>query len=558
LSCAKQGIPPGGPEDLRGPIVLSTYPTPDSTGVSRDIKPTFQFDEWVDRASVVAATFISPFPEGTMRFKWRGKKLRLEFPEPLRENVTHVITLGTGIKDMRGNSLASAYTLAFATGDHLDRAAISGRIFEDADLTGTQVWAYDLSLTPQPDPREIGPDYVTQAEESGEFELTHLKEGSYRIFAINDRRRNRRWDPNEDRIGIAYMDVETVQDFTVYGANLKMTLLDTIGARLTSVRVTDQNHLLLRFSEVVTPSTSPPEISIRDTANATLGVIMADPSPSDSLTWRIVTDPQQAGDRYSLWVEGFLDNNDNPNLLDTLVFEGSNVPDTIGARLTDFLPKDKAKDIPDKPHIRATFDKEIAADSLPLSLRNEQGKLLPIDWQIEGAIFEAVPKDSLPGASISAALNLRLITDLFGNHDGDSTVYWEFSILPRDTLGEIQGVISDLDSSGIGPVIIDARRLDQASSPWHGRWQIGSPGKYSLQWLLPGKYRIQVFRDENHNGKYDYGMPYPFQYAERFAVYPDTITVRSRWETAGVDLNLPIRQALIYHIETEDTSKANQ
>jgi hypothetical protein len=413
-------------------------------------------------------------------------------------------------------------------------------------------------LNPEPDPREMGPDYVTQAEESGEFELTHLKEGTYRIFAISDRRRNRRWDPNEDRIGIAYMDVETLQDYTVYGANLKMTLLDTAGARLTSVRVSDKNHLLLRFSEVVTPDTMPPEIAIRDTADVPLGVILADPSPTDSLAWRIVTAPQQAGVRYSLWVMGFLDNNGNRNLPDTLVFEGSSVPDTIGPRLDDFWPGDKAKDIPDKPHIQVTFDEEIAADSLPLSLRGAQDKPLPFDWQIEGTILEAVPKDSLPGVTISVALNLRLISDLFGNPDGDSTVYWSFSILPRDTLGEIQGVISDLDSGAIGPIIIDANRLDQANNPWHEQWQIEIPGKYILQWLLPGKYRIQAFRDENQDGKYDYGMPFPFKYAERFAVYPDTVTIRSRWETAGIDFNLPALQALIYHVETEDTMKAKQ
>ena len=555
LSCAKQGIPPGGPEDRRGPIILSTDPLPDSIGVPRDIRPIFQFDEYVDRASMEAATFISPFPEGKVRFKWRGKTVRLVFPEPLREDITYVITLGTGIRDLRGNALPWPFTLAFSTGDYLDMAAISGRIYGEGYLTGTQVWVYDLGVYDAPDPREINPDYVTQADDAGNYLLTHLHEGKYRIFAIDDRRRNRKWDTEEDRIGVAYMDVDAVQDFVGYGVNLRMTLRDTTGARITTVRVLDRNHLTLRFSEFVHPVDSLVQVSISDSAGVPLNITSVFPDPIDSLLWRVTTDTQPADHRYFLWVNGFLDNNKNPNLADSVEFEGIELPDTVGPHLLEFWPENMDRDIPDKPTIRLIFDEEITADSSTVSLLGEKSNPLAFDWHTDGPTLQITPQDSLEGSSIIAIVDLNTIRDAFDNPGADSSVSWRFTIVPRDTLGDIRGTVTDPVTGASGSIILKLDRLDLVRDSWHGRWEMAAPGDFVLPWLLPGEYRLGVFRDEDRSGDYSYGNPHPFSYAERFVIYPDTITVRSRWETAGVMVELPTRHSIILQPEIIDTTK---
>ena len=555
LSCAKQGIPPGGPEDRRGPIILSTDPLPDSISVSRDIKPTFQFDEYVDRASMEVATFISPFPEGKVRFKWRRKKVRLVFPEPLREDMTYVITLGTGIRDLRGNALPWAFTLAFSTGDYLDKAAISGQISGEGDLTGMQVWVYDLNVHVAPDPRQVGPDYVTQADNAGNYLLTHLREGKYRIFAIDDRRRNRMWDTEEDRIGVAYLDVDAEQDAVVYGANMRMTKRDTTGARITSVRVLDRNHLTLRFSELVHAADSLAQVSISDSVGISLNITSMFPDPIDSLLWRTTTDSQQADHRYFLWVNGFLDSNGNPNLADSVVFEGIDLPDTMGPHLQEFWPENMDRDIPDKPTIRLIFDEEIAADSSTVSLLGEESNRLAFDWNTDGPILQITPHDSMPGASIIAIVDLNTIRDVFDNPGADSSVSWRFTIVSRDTLGEIHGTITDPVVEASGPIILNLDRLDLIKDSWHGKWELTAPEDFVLPWLLPGKYRLQAFRDEDLSGDYSYGNPHPFSYAERFVIYQDTITVRSRWETAGVTVALPTRHSIILQPEIIDTTK---
>ncbi len=554
LSCAKQGYPPGGPEDRRGPTILSTEPSPDSTGVVPHVRPYFRFDEHVDRVSVEMATFVSPLPDGKIRFKWRGKSVQLVFPEPLQQDMTYVITLGTGIRDLRGNPLPMTYTLAFSTGETLNKAAVSGRIYGESGFTGIQIWAYSLDVDPDPDPAMKGPDYITQADETGYFLLSHLREGTYRIFAVQDHRRNRIWDPDADRIGISFMDVETFQDAVSSGADMRMSLQDTTGAWIQSVRVPDRNHLLVRFSEPVQASPLA-QISIRDSADISLDVISYFPDPIDSVSWKLITETQHPEHRYFLWADGFVDNVGNMNLPDSMMFEGSGLPDTVGPHLLEYSPENLERNVPDLPVVRVVFDEEIAADSVPVLLFGTPDLRIPYDWQMDGSILYVIPTDSMAEMdSIQVHVDLNAIGDRFGNQGADSILTWSFSILPRDTLGEILGSINDLDTTVAGLFVLEAERLD-GSDDWHGVWEVDATGIFDLEWMLPGQYRLKAFRDEDQSGDYSYGYPHPFSPAERFVFYPDTVTVRSRWETAGIVITLPLRQPKISQPELTDTLK---
>lgn len=554
LSCAKQGYPPGGPEDLRGPLILSTEPTPDSTGVAADVRPYFRFDEHVDRATVELATFVSPLPEGKMRFKWRGKTLRLIFPESLQQDMTYVITLGTGIHDLRGNPLPQAYTLAFSTGDKLDNAAISGRIYGESSYTNIQIWAYRLDMNPDPNPNKKGPEYITQADQNGHFLLSHLKEGNYRIFVVDDRRRNRIWDPDEDRIGIPFMDVEALQDAVSSSVDIRMSLQDTTGAWMQSVRVLDRNHLVIRFNEPVNISPMT-QFFIRDSTDVPLNLISYYPDVTDSLSWKLTTDTQQSEHRYFLWAEGFIDNVGNLNLTDSVVFEGNALPDTVGPYLLEYLPENLERDVPDLTPVRVIFDEEITADSLPVLIFGTPDTPIPYNWKIEHATLFITPIDSIAAmGDIQVSVALNAISDRFGNYGADSTLTWTFSVLPHDTLGKILGTIRDLDTTAMGTFILEANRLG-GFSDWRGVWDVAENGQFYLPWMLPGQYRLTAFRDEDQSGNYSYGIPHPFSPAERFAFYPDTITVRARWETAGIVITLPSRQPIISQPELTDTLK---
>jgi hypothetical protein len=56
---------------------------------------------------------------------------------------------------------------------------------------------------------------------------------------------------------------------------------------------------------------------------------------------------------------------------------------------------------------------------------------------------------------------------------------------------------------------------------------------------MPGSYRFEFFEDPDSNQEWFAGSIIPLRYAERFSFLPDTIQVRSRWETDMGFVKLP-------------------
>ena len=128
------------------------------------------------------------------------------------------------------------------------------------------------------------------------------------------------------------------------------------------------------------------------------------------------------------------------------------------------------------------------------------------------------------------------IVDLSGNSISDSSKIYSFETINIDTLSSISGNFFDEDTTAIGAIYLKASQ--QGRNPLSYEIQIQQPGKYEFKDILPGVYSIEGFRDGNTDGKYNFGQAIPFQAAERFFVYPDSIKVRARWPNEGNDLIL--------------------
>ena len=139
--CANQ-LPPGGGEiDRIPPSVVETYPE-NGTTEFHDEYIEFTFSEYVDKRTVKDALFISPAVDGDLELDWSGKSVRVYFPNPLKDSVTYVVTLGTDVVDYNNkNRMAESYTLTFSTGPEIDRRIISGRVYDEKP-SGTMIFAY--------------------------------------------------------------------------------------------------------------------------------------------------------------------------------------------------------------------------------------------------------------------------------------------------------------------------------------------------------------------------------------------------------------------------------
>ena len=107
-----------------------------------------------------------------------------------------------------------------------------------------------------------------------------------------------------------------------------------------------------------------------------------------------------------------------------------------------------------------------------------------------------------------------------------------------DTLSAIAGEVADADSNANGPIFLRAKSATDKEPRFYETW-VKNAGGFEFNEMMPGRYTIELYRDEDENGRFSPGKAFPFLPAERFYVYPDTIEIRSRWPNEGENIVIP-------------------
>ena len=185
-ACASIGSPEGGPRDYTPPQVVKTSPEAGSINFKGQ-KVEITFDEIVNLKDQLKKVIISPAPKTQPLIRTMGKKVTVEFREPLLENTTYVIDFSNAIEDNNEGNQLDGYSFAFSTGDQIDTLAMSGIVLRAKDLepmqhiiVGLHSNLDDTAFTRLPLER------VSRTNDLGKFTLRNLKPGSYHVFAIND------------------------------------------------------------------------------------------------------------------------------------------------------------------------------------------------------------------------------------------------------------------------------------------------------------------------------------------------------------------------------------
>ncbi len=541
--CAQQVGPTGGPPDKTPPSIENVLPTNNSTNVPLDQVVEFEFSEGMERKSLEKALFIAPDPGDRIKIKWKRRGLRLTFTDSLRSDRTYVVTLGTDLTDLRRNALAKSFTLAFSTGDRLNKGKITGRV-HGTGMQGVLIWAYLLEDDQSPDPARESAAYVTQADGSGKFELSNLSQGRYRVFAISDDNSDRFFELGADGLGVPPGDVEVVSDSVVVdNINFKISKQDTLGPALVAADAVHRMHVTVRFDEIPAAGTvSAANFRIVEVKQGdSLLVELAYLNPADSLEVELMTGEQAEDAKYRVAVRGLTDlagNTIDPEF-NSLEFDGSARPDTLRPGVDKTVPQDSARAV-FSTNIDVFFNKPVRQRVFPggFSLLGPSGSeiagqgvwLSPVAFRF---------KPNTPFASnqtYTAAVSLGSLIDMAGRAAGaDSTFRFLFTAINRDTLSTLGGVIADPDSSAVGAIFVTAHQNRKDGAVYTQR--LAAPGEYRFEDILPGTYLLEAFRDSDGDGEYSFGSTLPFSPAERFVVYPDSVKIRARWPNEGNDVS---------------------
>lgn len=508
LGCAKVGSPSGGPVDKQSPRIVSHYPSADALEIGRDAEVEIVFSEMMDRERTAEALFISP--AGSQRLKWSGSKLRIAMPLAL--NRTYVLTVGTGARDLRGNSLEQSFTLAFATGKKLDQGLVRGRVYTaHKPAARAHVWAYDLETFVG----RVGfdePSYQIQSDADGAYEFTRLAQSRYRVLAFVDENRNALPDGDE-WLALPAADVEVGAAVALAG-DLALARESVVMPELKRIQAVHDRRLLLLFAESVDPMAL--ELAIEGLAVA---AVYAAPDAAQKIY--VETELQQPGRTYVVaqlalggvaipWTEPIRGSAQPDRKRPSLIVAtgGQRAPgDTL-----DLLFSEAMRPV-------ALDDFWVESDSTPAPAGRWQ-------WAAPNRARFVVEQPLTPG-DYRWLGQPALLTDRAGNGLTDSLLTFSFAVGAATAAmrGQVQ-------TPAPGRIWVEAAREDGRS---YSAW--ADPlGRFALDGLLAGRYTLWAFVDGDGDGVRDDGSLDPFVRSEPYGRYGDLIGLETGQVVEALEL----------------------
>ena len=224
-ACATQVAPSGGPADKLPPRVAAVYPALNTTNHPEELYVKLEFDEWINASIPRSAVSISPPIEKKMKFEVSGKTLELTSRAVLDTGTTYTVTFAGGIKDLHGNALAQPFQIVFSTGDHIDSLSLEGRVLVNDSMARKKMFpsiglflmgesreghrylekyrdTVTHALDSLPMLTKEPPLFLTRADSAGNFKLTGLKPGRYRVVAFVDVNGNQKIEPSMELAGV--------------------------------------------------------------------------------------------------------------------------------------------------------------------------------------------------------------------------------------------------------------------------------------------------------------------------------------------------------------------
>ncbi|WP_337871957.1 Ig-like domain-containing protein [Ignavibacterium sp.] len=528
ISCANQLPPGGGDVDTTPPEIIYSFPESGTTNFKENYFEV-EFSEYVDKRSFREAIFISPAIEGEIEIDWTGRTATVSFPKGLKPNLTYVVNIGTDVVDLNNrNRMASTFTLTFSTGNEIDRRKISGKVF-NKDADGTLIFAY-MMKDDTTDYLLSKPDYLSQVGKDGTFVLNGLASSQYRIFAVKDQFKDLIFQSDQDMIGIPYQDVFLSKDDSVFSdLNFFLFKADTVKPRLLEALMTDERHLIAKFSEEIdSTAVNIDNFRIVDsTSNLISNILYA--YKGSGKKEEIVLVPEEKlnpSEQLYLLADKMIDLSKNETDSDKVSILISDRPDTISLKIIKTEPVQYSKVDFMNAVIFIYFDDAFVKGKIinAIQFTDSIGNRVPFDISFpDDATLLIKPLINLKADyGYMIKLNLNYFEDANGNKT-DSVYQMKFSTISGLEFTGVSGKVSSADSN---LVLV----LESNSKP-EKKFFIKSDTNlnFSFERIEAGAYTLWAFVDKNNDRKFDYGWFNPFRFSEKFYIYPEVLNLRPRW-----------------------------
>lgn len=579
-ACASMGRPEGGPRDIDPPLFVRSNPSPGETNVNNQ-KIVIEFNENVQLKDIMSKVVISPAQQVNPLINANGRRITVELRDTMLPNTTYTLDFSDAISDLNEGNEIDGFAFAFSTGETIDSLQISGMVLEAETLEPAQgmlVGVYsnlsDTALTTLPFER------ITRTNQYGQYTIRNLKEGNYRIYAINDQNRDFHWDRSED---IAFYDMIITP--TAHQSTHSDTLKAEDGSdSIVAHTVTEfgPNDILLTwFNEKYSP-----QYLLKYERPEDKRIYLEFATQSDTLPVLTLLNGKYAGESLGKYIR----------------LNASSTLDSLEYWLTDSVLIGQDSIMLEARYLRTdTLDKlSWTTDTLSFNLRanrnknnnnkkdNKDNDTIPpeinyLSLRVEGSntqdihlpfyISAAVPiasfdttgvhleilEDTIwielipptviqyaperpmrfivdypwePGAKYRFLVDSAAVTDAYGSWN--KSLKHEFTVRKESDYSSITFNITGLSAPGI------VQLLNSGDKPIAA--QAVENGKAVFTHLMPNTYYARLFEDRNDNGKYDNGVVADSIQPEDMYYYPKKIPLKANWDAVQTwDINeLPL------------------
>ncbi len=532
VSCANIQPPSGGPEDKEPPKITEFMPPNNSINYTGPIRITF--DKYMDRSKVLEN--INIIPEIKFGIDWRAQELELNFSEDLKENTTYSVNLGTEYSDIYGNKPSMSHSIVFSSGVNIDSGEIKGHLISQKKQ-GKYIFCYS-SLFHNFDTlnySQTKPDYKIQIGSSGEFVIPGLKDGVYRIIAVEDVLRNGLIDKN-DPYGTASEDIGVLKSKSKAVEIKDGILIDKQAPEISNITSAYSDRINIRFTEKMNDSSVyASQFILLDTLNNILAKSLGSTKgiyQQNSFDFLI---DKKINDKILLslkFVGNYLPSDSAGNQIDTTKsFKFMMIPSMDSSSLTLLY-----KPFPDSSN-SISINKEFPftfSGFIDKSKANFEFKLINKKTKEEIAIDTLNSADNiilfksknLLTENTDYLLNVKFsnIINVSSGKSMDTSIVINFTSEDKRNTGAISGKFlrNKLKCDSDTYLILKSKKNIH-------KVKLEKDGSFAIKALEGDEYEVEIFCDLNGNTFYDYGNISPFEFAEPFYLHNQTLKVKPRW-----------------------------
>ena len=505
--CAKKGRPSGGLRDTIAPVILRSAPENFTTNFkNNEIRITF--DEFIKLKDISKELIISP------PLKYApiitplsvSKVLKIKILDTLKDNTTYSFNFGNSILDNNEGNLFPNYKYVFSTGSYIDSLTLKGTAV-DALLpvtdfpTTVALYQVDQSYKDSLVFLEK-PTYITTTiNETNNFELSNLKQGTYQLIALKEQTRNYTFQPKTDKIGF-YKDLITIPTDSLFELRLFKEVPDF---KPTRPKLESSNRISFGYEGKT------------DNYQITLLTPM-----EDDFQYQVLKQPGR--DTLNFWFK--------PKVTkDSLVFVTKNKLqiDTTTVRFRELYSdslrltaiNDRLISLGDTLKLKANTPL-VAINSEKISVVTKDSLAIDFVAQINTKENAAqIVFDKQEEQLYSITLRNGALTDYLSNTN-DSIVYRQ-QVKP---IADFASLNLTLDNADEFPLLIEL--IDEKFKVVKQTY-LEANAPVFFEHINPGKYFIRLIVDQNKNKIWDPGNFLDKLAPEKVVYYPSIIELRANW-----------------------------